>query len=74
VLVLLVPNLSSLLAASQDWYAKLQAWVDLPFAQTSLFEGMHTEAQWAHVATAVAIWVVLPGIFGLRLVMRSEVK
>ena len=74
VLVLLVPNLSSLLAASQDWYAKLQPWVDLPFAQTYLFEGMHTGAQWAHLATSVLIWIVLPGIFGLRLVMRSEVK
>jgi ABC-type transport system involved in multi-copper enzyme maturation permease subunit len=74
VLVLLVPNLSSLLAASQDWYAKLQPWVDLPFAQTYLFEGMHTGAQWAHLATSVLLWIVLPGIFGLRLVMRSEVK
>ena len=62
------------MAASQDWYAKLQPWVDLPYAQTYLFEGMHTGAQWAHIATAVGLWIVLPGIFGLRLVMRSEVK
>ena len=74
VLVLLVPNLSGLLAASQDWYANLQPWVDLPYAQTYLFEGMHTGAQWAHLATAVTLWIVLPGIFGLRRVMRSEVK
>ena len=74
VLVLLVPNLSGLLAASQDWYRHLQPWVDLPFAQTYLFEGMHTGAQWAHVATTVGLWIVLPGIFGLRRVMRSEVK
>jgi ABC-2 type transport system permease protein len=74
VLVLLVPNLSALLAASQDWYEKLQPWVDLPFAQSYLFEGMHTGAQWAHVATTVGLWIVLPGIFGLRRVMRSEVK
>ena len=69
-----MPNLSSLLAASQDWYEKLQPWVDLPFAQTYLFDGMHTGAEWAHVATTVLVWIVLPGIFGLRLVMRSEVK
>ena len=74
VLVLLVPNLSGLLAASQDWYAKLQPWVDLPNAQTYLFEGMQTGAQWAHVATAATLWIVIPGIFGLRRVMRSEVK
>jgi ABC-2 type transport system permease protein len=74
VLVLLVPNLSALLAASQDWYENLQPWVDLTLAQSHLFEGMHTGAQWAHVATTVALWIVVPGILGLRRVMRSEVK
>jgi hypothetical protein len=48
--------------------------VDLPFAQTFLFEGMHTGAEWAHVATAFTLWIVVPGFFGLRRVMRSEVK
>jgi ABC-2 type transport system permease protein len=74
LLVLLVPNLSGLLAASQDWFHHLQPWVDLPFAQTFLFEGMHTGAEWAHVATAFTLWIVVPGIFGLRRVMRAEVK
>jgi ABC-2 type transport system permease protein len=74
ILVLVVPNLSGLLASSQGWYEKVQPWVDLPFAQTYLFEGMHTTAQWAHVASTVFVWIVVPGIFGLRRVMRSEVK
>ena len=74
VLVLLVPNLTSLLAASQGWFKDLQPWVDLPFAQTNLFEGMHTGEQWAQIATAFTIWVIVPGFFGLRRVMRSEVK
>jgi ABC-2 type transport system permease protein len=74
VVVLLVPNLSSLLATSQDWFKHLQPWVDLTYAQSFLFEGMHTGAQWAHVATTVGLWIVLPGVFGLRRVMRSEIK
>ena len=74
VLVLLVPNLTSLLATSQHWFKHLQPWVDLPFAQSALFNGMHTGAQWAHVATTFALWIVVPGFFGLRRVMRSEVK
>ena len=74
VVVLLVPNLLGLLAASQSWFEDLQPWVDLSYAQSFLFEGMHTSAQWAHVATTVGLWIVLPGIFGLRRVMRSEVK
>ena len=74
VLVLLVPNLTSLLAASQDWFKDLQPWVDLPFAQTNLFEGMQNGTQWAHVATSFTLWIIVPGFFGLRRVMRSEVK
>jgi ABC-2 type transport system permease protein len=73
VVTLLVPNLSSLLADSADWFKHLQPWVDLNYAQTFLFEGMQTGAEWAHVVTTVALWIVLPGILGLRLVMRSEV-
>ena len=74
VVVLLVPNLLGLLAETQSWFKHLQPWVDLTYAQSFLFEGMHTGAQWAHVATTVGLWIVLPGIFGLRRVMRSEVK
>ncbi|HET9422501.1 MAG TPA: ABC transporter permease subunit [Nocardioides sp.] len=74
VVVLVVPNLLGLLAASQSWFEDLQPWVDLTYAQSFLFEGMDTGAQWAHVATTVGLWIVLPGIFGLRRVMRAEVK
>jgi ABC-2 type transport system permease protein len=69
-----VPNLTGLLATSQGWFKHLQPWVDLPFAQSALFEGMHTGVQWAHVATTFALWIVVPGFFGVRRVMRSEVK
>ncbi len=69
-----MPNLFALLAASQAWFAHLQPWVDLGYAQTFLFEGMHTGAEWAHIASTVLIWIVLPGLVGLRLVLRSEVK
>jgi ABC-2 type transport system permease protein len=48
--------------------------VDLNHAQSFLFEGVSTGAPWAHVVTTVLLWIVLPGILGLRLVMRSEVK
>ena len=73
VITLLVPTMSQLLAASQSWFEKLQPWVDLNLAQSFLFEGMHTGAQWAHLLTTVTLWIVLPGLVGLRFVMRSEV-
>ncbi len=73
VITLLVPTMSGLLATSQQWFADLQPWVDLNYAQSFLFDGMRNGADWAHIATAGTIWIVLPGILGLRLVMRSEV-
>jgi len=73
VITLLVPTMSQLLATSQEWFAKAQPWVDLNLAQSYLFEGTMTGAAWAHIATTVTLWIVLPGILGLRLVMRSEV-
>src|SRR5262245_2854630 len=51
VITLLVPTMSGLLATSQQWFADLQPWVDLNLAQSFLFDGMHTGAQWAHLGT-----------------------
>jgi len=71
---LLLPTLAGLLAASQDWFRDLQPWVDLNYAQSALFIGSLTGEQWANLAVTAAIWVLLPGAVGLRLVLRSEVK
>ncbi|MGN6574277.1 MAG: ABC transporter permease [Nocardioides sp.] len=71
---LLVPTVSGLLASSQAGYRDVQPWVDLNFAQSFLFDGTPTSAQWAHWAVAASIWLLLPALLGLRLVLRSEVK
>jgi ABC-type transport system involved in multi-copper enzyme maturation permease subunit len=71
---LLVPSIAELLATSQEWFRDVRPWVDLNFAQSHLFEGALTGQQWAQVAVTAAIWVLLPGLLGLRLVLRSEVK
>jgi len=74
VYALVLPNILGFLAASQHSFQDLRPWVDLNLAQAALFEGTMIGAQWAHVATTVATWLVLPGMFGLRRVMRAEVK
>ena len=74
VYALLLPTLSGLLAANQDWFHSLQPWVDFNFAQGQLFGGDMGATQWAHLGTAGALWLVLPLLVGLRLVMRTEVK
>ena len=71
---LLVPTVSGMLATTQGWYQDLQPWVDLNLAEGTLFDGTIAGDQWAHLAVAAAVWLILPGLLGLRLVMRAEVK
>jgi hypothetical protein len=71
---LLLPSLSELLAATQEWFRDLQPWVDFNFAQGVLFDGGPKGEQWAHLATTGGLWLVLPMVVGLVLLMRSEVK
>ena len=44
------------------------------FAQGALFNGEMAAKDWAHIATASGIWLVIPLAVGLTLLMRSEVK
>ncbi len=74
VFTLLLPTLSGLLAANAAWWEKAQQWLDFNYAQSALFNGDLAAKDWAHLATASGIWLVLPLVVGLALVMRSEVK
>lgn len=71
---LLLPTLFGFLAASQQWFRDLQPWVDFNYAQSALFDGTMSGEQWANLAVAGLIWLILPLTAGLILVMRSEVK
>ena len=74
VFTLVLPTLSGLLAANAAWWHDAQAWVDFNFAQSALFNGEMAAKDWAHIATASGIWLVIPLAVGLTLLMRSEVK
>jgi hypothetical protein len=74
VFTLVLPTLSGLLAANAAWWHDAQAWVDFNFAQGALFNGEMAAKDWAHIATASGIWLVIPLAVGLTLLMRSEVK
>lgn len=69
-----LPTLTMLLAASQDWFDRAQPWVDFNFAQGNLFNGVMTGEMWAQLGVTSVVWLVVPLAVGLRLVMRSEVK
>ena len=49
VFAFVLPTLSALLAGSQAWFRDLQPWVDFNFAQTQLYDGALTAAEWAHL-------------------------
>jgi ABC-type transport system involved in multi-copper enzyme maturation permease subunit len=74
VIAFLLPTVLGLLAANQAAFRDLQEWVDLNYAQAFLFEGTAGGAEWARLAVATTLWLVLPAMLGLRLVMRSEIK
>jgi len=69
-----LPGLFGLLAALQDWFEKVQPWVDFNYAQAPLFEGGPSGEEWAQLGTSGLIWFVLPMTFGVWRVLKAEVK
>jgi hypothetical protein len=75
VLTLVLPTVFGYLATSQPDFADIQPWVDAELARSFLFDGPPAGGeQWAQVAATAGLWLVLPALFGLRKVLRSEVK
>lgn len=75
VYALVLPGISSALASVQDWWFDNAPWFDLSYATSRLFEdGTLTGEMWAQLGTAALLWMVVPGLVGLRLMLRSEVK
>jgi len=74
VYALLLPTVTGLLAATQEWFADMQPWVNFQWNQQSLFEGGFTGEQWAQLGVTGAAWLALPMAIGVWLVLRSEVK
>lgn len=74
VISLLVPTVFGLLVTNEPGFRNTRPWVDLNYAQSFLFDGTVAGVQWARLAVATTLWLILPAMLGLRLAMRSEVK
>ena len=75
VVSLVLPGILVLLAQVRDWFTDLQPWIDWNYTQVALFEGgTDTAREWAMLGSTTAIWIVLPLVFGLLFLRRSEVK
>lgn len=70
----LLPTLTMLLAASQEWFRDLQPWVDFNYAQSALFNETMAGDQWGQLGVTTLGWLVVPTAIGLWLVMRAEVN
>ena len=46
----------------------------MAFATFALYDEDITGEMWAHLGTSSLIWMVIPGLIGLRLMLKSEVK
>jgi phenylpropionate dioxygenase-like ring-hydroxylating dioxygenase large terminal subunit len=59
-----------------EWFGDLAPWIELNTALVPLFTGDFdpTGEEWARIATAGTIWLVLPLGFGIYRLLRSEVK
>lgn len=56
-----------------SWFGNIADWVDFQGAQQVLYDGGSAK-QWAELVVSGVIWVVLPLGFGLRRILRAEVK
>ena len=74
VYALVLPGALGALAAFQQWFEKLQPWVDVNYAMIPLFDGTTTTEQWTKLAVTTLFWLWIPLAFGLRAVLRAEVK
>ena len=68
-------TITTVLAATQDWFERAQPWVDFNFAQGALTDASSmTGENWAQLGVTGLFWLVIPLAVGLVAVFRSEVK
>lgn len=69
-----LPPLTMLLAQLNGWWEDKQPWLDFNYASGPLYDGEISGTEWAQLAVAGSLWLVLPLAVGLFLVRRAEVK
>ena len=74
VVFFVLPTAWSILGSMVSWLRDAAVWLDFNQTMQPLFEGSLTGAQWAHLATSVAVWVVAPLAVGIWRLTRAEVK
>lgn len=68
------PTLFGMVAGYWAWLGEHAAWLDLGTAMNVLYAESVAGEQWAQLAVATALWVVLPTALGMRRLLRVEIK
>jgi ABC-type transport system involved in multi-copper enzyme maturation permease subunit len=73
---LILPTVVGFLGVFSAGFEKVAPWIELNTAQTPLFTGDYkpTGEEWAQIATAGTIWLILPLALGIWRLMRIEFK
>ena len=69
-----LPGLFALGAALMAWFDKLQPWIDFQSAQAAIWDWSSSGEDWAQLVVSGIVWLGLPLGFGIRRVLRAEVK
>jgi ABC-2 type transport system permease protein len=68
-------EIGSAVFGSDSWFGDLRPWIDYSSASNKLFElSTMSGEEWAHLVVSALIWVGLPLVFGVRRILRAEVK
>lgn len=73
---LILPTVVGILGYLSSTFEDIAPWIELNTAQTPLFTGDYqpTGEEWAQIATAATIWLILPLALGIRRLLRVEFK
>lgn len=70
----LLPGLFALGSALMGWFADVAPWIDFQAAQEAIWDWSSSGEDWAQLVVSGIVWLGLPLAFGIRRVLRAEVK
>jgi len=73
---LILPTAVGILSAISNGFEKVAPWIEFNTAQTPLFDGDYTPTgeEWAQIAVAGTIWLIIPLALGIYRLLRIEFK
>lgn len=70
----LLPTVFLAGASTWGWAESVRPWIDFNYIQEPLMEGLLSDVRWGYFALTLTIWFVAPVAFGVRRLLRAEIK